>query len=131
MLWEQNEYDSPLSRVFFGRSARLQFAKATAQERYLCTVVVREWFGGRPWIEVERAVQTRQHVSEGVILAVIRATELVERGAYTLALGEFDRALLTPLPAITAKRLGEARQACARRAGLGPVRAVEAKLKSK
>lgn len=126
ILWKASDYGAPLTRLFLNRRLQRQFSRAKVQERYLCTVVVREWFAGQPWIEVQRAIRTRKHVPEGAILAAIRASDFVERGAFALALGEFDRALLAPLPPNAARQLTQARDACARRAALGEVRPVEA-----
>lgn len=112
-LWEVGDYGAPAARLFLPRRRTLALGRARGQQRYLCTVVVRDWFAGEPWIEVLGAIRTRRQLPEGALLAAIRAGELVGRGAYGMALGEFDRALAAGLPGPAAKSLGVAREACA------------------
>lgn len=113
MLWDRADYEAPLARLFLSRQRPLALGRARSQERFLCTVVVRDWFAGQPWIEVQRAIRTRRQLPAGALLAAIRAGELVERGAFGLALGEFDRALAAGLPGPAEDSLAEAREACA------------------
>ncbi|MFT7677486.1 MAG: hypothetical protein ACI8QC_001464 [Planctomycetota bacterium] len=131
LLWTKQDYETPKARLFAPRGVLRRFSHAKLQERFLCTITVEELFAGQAWIEVKRAIPTRAYVPEGVVLHAIKARELVERGAYDLAVGEYERALAAPLPTHVADCLVRAREACAVRAGKHKGRPMEARVERK
>lgn len=131
LLWNKQDYETPKARLFAPRGVLRRFSKARLQERFLCTITVEEWFAGQVWIEVKSAIPTKAFVPEGAVLHAIKARDLVGRGAYDLAAGEYERALAAPLPAHVASCLARAREACALRAGKLSGRPIEAHVQRK
>ena len=100
LLWVEEEFDAPQARLFVrrGSAAALALAGARPHDRYQLELVVREIHAGRPWIEVTAARWTREQTPQGTVLHAIRALELMERDGWTLAVGQFERALAPDLP---------------------------------
>ena len=116
LLWQREAYDAPGLPVFVPRQGRWA-ARSQAlrpHERVLMTGRVRSCLGGRPWIEIERVIRTREHVPEGSVLHAIRAAELVRKGAVDLARAEALRALAAPLPAAPRGHLQAFERSCGR-----------------
>ncbi|MCP3914012.1 MAG: hypothetical protein GY711_00470 [bacterium] len=113
-LWVQEDFDAPVARVFVRRGSEADrvLHGVARHRRSMLTVVVREVFVGRPWIEVTHAHVMKSHVPEGTILHAIRAFELVEKKALLRAKDEFTRALAAPLPVAVARDLEAALARC-------------------
>ncbi|MEO0660514.1 MAG: hypothetical protein AAFZ87_03150 [Planctomycetota bacterium] len=99
-LWIEEEYTAPAARLFVrrGSSAEAVLWNARPHDRFALRLVVREFQGGSPWIEVTEAAWTAEQTPEGTVLHAIRALDLIERGAWALAVSELERALEPRLP---------------------------------
>jgi len=99
ILWDETSYDAPQMRVFVPRGGRLErlAARLRPHERLALVGVVRSAHLGRPWFEVLGFQRTRESVPEGTVLHAVKALELMERAAWSLAREQLDRALLAPL----------------------------------
>ena len=119
LLWLREAYEAPGLPVFVRRGSRWA-DRATSlrpHARVLVTGRVRSCLGGRPWIEVERVLRTREHVPEGSVLHAIRAAELLRKGAVDLARAEAQRALTAPLPDAPRGHLEAFERSCGRLLG--------------
>lgn len=114
LLWRKEEFDAPQARLFVrrGSSADVALSAARSQDRYQLDLVVREVHAGRAWIEVTAARWAEQQTPEGTVLHAIRGLELMERDGWTLAVGQFERALAPNLPAHVRAELERLRLEC-------------------
>jgi hypothetical protein len=98
--WDAASYDAPLARLFVWRGAPLEEAlrRAAPHQRFRATAIVREQFLGEAWLELTSLVRLAEEVGEGTILHVTRARELALEGNFDLALDQYARARLAPLP---------------------------------
>lgn len=112
--WRQEDYRAPAGRLFLSRTSAdmADLARAQPHQRWLVRCTVRELFGGQTWIEVDRIIPARRSIPEGTVLHAIRAGQLVDRQAWSLASGELERALAAPLPSHAASVLEDTLQAC-------------------
>lgn len=81
--------DTPWARVLEG---------ATPHQRLAVGCIPRAFQAGHLWIEVVGACRTRQQLTEGAVLHVERALDLLDREAPALAREQLQRALAAPLP---------------------------------
>jgi hypothetical protein len=112
--WRHEDYLAPAGLLYLSRdSAEMaDFARAEPHQRWLVRCTVRELFGGQTWIDVDRIIPSRHSIPEGTVLHAIRAGQLVDRHAWSLASGELERALVAPLPAHATSVLEATLQAC-------------------
>tara|TARA_R110002126_G_scaffold75749_5_gene189040 strand:- start:7497 stop:8219 length:723 start_codon:yes stop_codon:yes gene_type:complete len=112
--WRQEDYVAPAGILFLRRdSAEMRdFVRAVPHQRWLVRCTVRELFGGETWIEIDRIIPARRSIPEGTVLHAIRAAQLVDRHAWSLASGELERALAAPLPEHASVVLEATLQAC-------------------
>lgn len=105
--WDREVFSDPLTTLFArkGTSAAATLLEAETYGRFEVLAVVREVFGGRPWIEIEAIVPLEEHVGEGAILHVGRAGSLIEEGRIELAIDQLERAKSAPLPAHARREL--------------------------
>ena len=98
--WEATSYDAPATRLFVRRGTALEeeLRRARPHQRFRVTALVREQFLGEPWLELTSFVRLAEEVGEGTILHVTRARELALEGTFDLALDQYERARLAPLP---------------------------------
>lgn len=112
--WVREDYDNPAVRFYVRRGGELEtFVRGLARhDRVRATCVVREIFAGRLWAEVVDAERLDESIPEGTVLHVLRALDLMERGAWELADSELDRALLAPVPAHAWDEISAIRRRC-------------------
>lgn len=98
--WDAASYDAPMLRLFAWRGSPLEatLRHAVPYQRFRATAIVREQFLGEPWLELTALTRLAEEVGEGTVLHVTRARELVLEGNYDLALEQYERARLAPLP---------------------------------
>jgi hypothetical protein len=98
--WDAASFDAPLSRLFVARGTPLEVTlrSVAPYQRFRATAIVREQFLGEPWFELTSLTRLAEEVGEGTILHVTRARELVLEGNFDLALDQYERARLAPLP---------------------------------
>lgn len=113
-LWIEEEYESPLAEVFVRKDTipSALLAPARPHDRFELDLIVKEFHAGRPWIEIVEVHRTPEQTPEGTVLHAIRAIDLVEREAWTLAVNELDRALAPDLPGHVRRELEEIRKRC-------------------
>jgi hypothetical protein len=121
--WDQTVFDRPASHLFVRRGGGFEplARRARTYQRFEARAIVREVFLGEPWLELVELVPLEGEVGEGTILHVTRARELAGEGNLELALEQYERARVAPLPphALAAlleeiRRVREARDAAAR-----------------
>ena len=98
--WHTDVYENPAARIFARRGSRAAqiIDRTRTYSRLRVNGVVREVFGGEPWIEIEAVETLKEEVGEGSILHVERALTLIEQGQFELALAQLQRAKAAPLP---------------------------------
>lgn len=98
--WEAEVFADPARRLFVrrgGTAARL-FARAKPHARFAARARVCEAFLGEPWIEIIELQPLPGEIGPGTILHVERARSLRLEGQWDLALEQYARAKLAPLP---------------------------------
>jgi len=98
--WEKSVFEDPTPRLFVRRGNDLVglLEGLRPYRRVRVVGVVREVFLGEPWIEIEQAELLDTYVTQGSLLHVCRALELVEESHFPLALEQLQRARSAPLP---------------------------------
>jgi len=98
--WEAEVFADPAPRLFAlrgGTAARL-LARAKPHARFAVRARVCEAFLGEPWIEILELEPQPGEVGPGTILHVERARSLRVEEQWELALEQYARAKLAPLP---------------------------------
>jgi hypothetical protein len=110
LLWDADEFNAPVGRVYVEPLALIRAAVASAfraegaprtwgrHTRLRAVVRVEAYTAGRGWIVLLAAEPTAEQVPEGTVLHAIRGLALVEQEAFELAASELEKALLPPLP---------------------------------
>ncbi len=100
MPWVEEHYENPQVIVFArkGSPEARRLADADPHTRLVLAVIPRAFQAGMVWIEVIGAQPTRKQVTEGTVLHVEKALDLVGRDAPGLARDQLVRALAAPLP---------------------------------
>lgn len=100
MPWVEEHFDEPQVVVFARRGSRQaeRLLAADPHERLALGCTVRAHQAGMVWIEVLGACTTREQITEGAVLHVEKAIELLERDAPQMAREQLARALTAPLP---------------------------------
>lgn len=98
--WVEGHYLAPQVVVFARRGSPWAevLEQATPHQRLAIGCVPRAFQAGHLWIEVVGACRTRRQLTEGAVLHVERALELLAREAPALARQQLGRALAAPLP---------------------------------
>lgn len=99
-LWAPEIFGGEFQHLFLAReSAHLATLRAAKpNQRFEATAIVRDNFRGLPWIELVDLKLRPEWVPEGTLIAVARGKRLREEGQRHLALEQFERALVDPLP---------------------------------
>lgn len=113
--WIESDYSAPAARVFVrkGSLAQHAFVGAKPYMRFELTAVVREVFLEAPWVEIVDVRPMFDCVTEATVIHAGRALELMDRGAWDLAILELDEALGAPAPDSALIELGRLRDECA------------------
>ena len=98
--WEADVFADPAPRLFCrrGSPAALRLARAAPHARFEARARVCEAFLGEPWIEIVELTPLPGEVGPGTIVHVERARSLRLEGQWDLALEQYGRAKLAPLP---------------------------------
>ncbi|MBK9384209.1 MAG: hypothetical protein IPN34_05235 [Planctomycetes bacterium] len=99
-IWRKEEYLKSYPLLFARRTTPIcdQFADAKRFDRFLVEVVVQDTFRGKPWVEIVSARKEEAALSMGSLRHLYHASTQAERGNYSIAQGEVQRALQSPLP---------------------------------
>lgn len=114
-LWEKEEWDAPIARLFVRRGSPAEQALSGARRlaRFEAVVEARQVFLGRPWLEVESARRVGDELSEGTLLHATRACEAAEQLRWAVAREGFDQALLGAMPPALRSELRRLRELAA------------------
>lgn len=112
--WIQEEYDAPAVRVFLRRDEACDWAVQGAKpgERFELTAIVRETFLDLPWVEVFEVLPLAERISEGTVIHVGKAQELMAAKSFRRAEMELDQAITDDLPALARAELERLRGLC-------------------
>ena len=99
-LWDQADYEAPGARVFVDSFDPIigVLLRAERQARIEVVCVVREFLAGEVWTEVTDIKLLPEYLPEGGLMHTIRARAFMQHSSWALAQGEFERALLAPVP---------------------------------
>lgn len=113
--WIEGDFSTPQARVFVRKGSPAQHALVGAKTYMRCefVAVVREVFLETPWIEVIEVRPMLDCITEATVIHAARALDLMDRGAWDLALLELDVALGAPAPDSALLELERLRDECA------------------
>ncbi|MBL8900283.1 MAG: hypothetical protein JNM84_21810 [Planctomycetes bacterium] len=99
-IWRKEEYLKSYPLLFARRTTPIcdHFADAKRFDRFAVEVMVQDTFRGKPWIEVLSVRKEESSLSMGSLRHLYHASDQAERGNYSIAQGEVNRALQAPLP---------------------------------
>lgn len=99
-IWQKDEFLKSYPLLFARRTTPVcdDFADAKRFDRFAVEAVVQDTFRGKPWIEVLSARKEEASLSHGALRHLHHAHQQSDRGNYSLAQGEVNRALNAPLP---------------------------------
>lgn len=99
-LWEPAIAGREFQHLFVAKDSPLlaTLRSAKANQRFEATAIVRDNFRNIPWLEVVDLKLKPEWVPEGTLIAVARGKKLREEGQRHLALEQFQKALVEPLP---------------------------------
>jgi hypothetical protein len=105
--WLAQDFATPEIRIFLRKDSRAARRVIAAQSYYRYEVVgiVREFLGGRPWIEVTRLDPLDSRLTEGTVIHAERAIREMEEEKFTLAIENLERARVGKLPRRAAREL--------------------------
>jgi hypothetical protein len=112
--WIQAEYDAPAVRVFLRRGEACDWAVESAKPgaRFEMTGIVRETFLDLPWVEILEVLPLAERISEGTVIHVGKAQELMKAKSFARAQMELDQAITDDLPALARAELERLRGLC-------------------
>lgn len=101
-IWESLLSERPFEQLFISKSSSQLSVLRSAKlhQRAELTVVIRDTFRGLAWIEIEKVKLLPEWTPEGTLIAVARAQKLWKEGQLSLAIEEFQSAVVDPLPAL-------------------------------
>ncbi len=112
--WLEEDYETPLAVVFArrGSPAARVLAAAKPHERLTLACIPRSFQAGNLWVEVVLAHKSHWQLTEGAVLHVEKALELLGREAPELAREQLERALAAPLPSHAAAAIAGLLERC-------------------
>lgn len=118
LLWIPREYEQPLVRLFVRRGGAAEWALEGLElyRRFEVVGEVKAVLEGQPWIEVVGVRPLTEQIGDGSLVHAGRGFDAWERGEWGRAVGEFDRALASPLPPIAREELLRLKEQCSERA---------------
>ncbi|MCB9902971.1 MAG: hypothetical protein H6831_01045 [Planctomycetes bacterium] len=118
LLWDTDDYEHPLVRLFVRRGGAAEWALEGLElyRRFEVVGEVKAVLDGQPWIELVGVRPLTEQIGDGSLVHAGRGFGAWERGEWRRAVDEFDRALASPLPPIAREELERLKALCRDRA---------------